>query len=59
MVKMYYFFKNILWSTLGHDIDKSSKSILMMTKEGSAKIVNLNDARGMGSCAKVWSYKSF
>ena len=37
IVKMHYFFKNILYS---HAFIRQTKYIVMMTKEGSTKILN-------------------
>ena len=48
IVKMHYFFKN-LFSASEH----GSKYIVIMTKEGSTKIVNFHDPRGRGSCARA------
>ena len=56
IVKIHYFFKNhLLYS--GPWI-KHTKYILMMTKEGSTKIVNFMTTWNRGSCARARPYKS-
>ena len=55
IVKMHYFFKNFLHYFKA--LIRQTKYIVMMTKEGSTKIVN--DPRGRNSFARAWPYKSY
>ena len=49
--KMHYFFKNLL--LYSHAYIRQTKYIVMMTKEGSTKIVTFL-IRGRGFSARVW-----
>ena len=55
IVKMHYSLKNLLYSQTWI---KQTKFIVMMTKEGSNKIITFMTP-GRGSYARVWPYKSF
>ena len=56
IVKMHYFFKNLLLNSQA--LIRQTKYVVMMTKEGSTKIINFMTP-GQGSCARVWPYKSY
>ena len=56
-VKLMYFFKNLLLYSQALIIQ--TKYVVMMTKEGSTKIVNFMTPRGRGSSARAWPYKSY
>ena len=55
IVKMHYFFKNLLFYSQASI--RQTKYVVMMTKEGSTKIIH--DHLGRVSCAMVWPYKSY
>ena len=58
IVNMHYFFKNLL--LFSQALIRQTKYIVMLTKEGSIKIVNFMIPRAVsGSCVRVWPYKSY
>ena len=50
-----YFLKNLL--LYSQALIRQTKYVVMMTKEGSTKIVNFMIHRGWGSCARAWPMK--
>ena len=51
-----YFLKNLL--LYSQAFIRQTKYVVMMTKEGSTKIVNFMTP-GTGSCARAWQYMSY
>ena len=57
IVKMHYFFKNLLSNSQA--LIRQTKYVVMMSKEGSTKILNFMTPGAGVSCARVWPYKSY
>ena len=57
LMKIHYFFTNHLLYSEAQI--RQTKYIVIMTKEGSTKIVTFMIHQGWGSCARTWPYKSY
>ena len=58
IVKLHYFFNNLLLYTPRHRSNKVY-TIVIMTEEGSIKKRNFMTPWGKDSSARVWPYKSY